>query len=98
MDQHPLTVPADGDRDRLHRREAVGRPVARVDVDVAAPEAVRTMIAMGGAGRVGRDVEPAMIAAECGRAFQGNGNSEMERERRRRTSRTPGPGHSKTVL
>jgi hypothetical protein len=64
MDQDPLAVLANGDGDRLHRGLAVGRPVARVDVEVTRPEAARAVVAMGGAGRGERDVEPAVDAAE----------------------------------
>src|SRR6185369_2691687 len=64
MDEDPFAVLADGDRDRLHRGLTVGRAVARVDVEVTRPQAVRAMVAMGGAGRGERDVEPAMDAAE----------------------------------
>ena len=35
MDEDPLAVLANGDRDRLHRGQAVGCAVARVDVEVA---------------------------------------------------------------
>jgi hypothetical protein len=69
MDQDPLAVLADGDRDRFHRGEAVGRPVTRVVVDMTTPEAVRTVVAMGRAGSVGGDVQPAMVAAEGERTF-----------------------------
>ena len=64
MDQDPLTILADGDRDRLHRGEAVGLPVARVDVEMTRPEAVGTVVPVGRAGRVGWDVETAMDAPE----------------------------------
>src|SRR6187402_276126 len=46
MDQDPLAVLADGDRDRFHRGEAVRGAVARVVVDVAGPEAVRTVVSV----------------------------------------------------
>ena len=64
VDEDPFAILADRDRDRLHRRLAVRRTVARVDVEVTRPEAVRAMVAMAGAGRHERDVEPAMDAAE----------------------------------
>jgi hypothetical protein len=70
MDEDPFAVPADGDRDRLHRGEAVGRPVAWVVVDVTAPEAARTVIAMCCAGGVGWNVQPAVVAAKAARLFQ----------------------------
>jgi hypothetical protein len=65
MDQDPLAVLADGDRDGLHGRLAIGRAVARLVVEVTTPQAVRAMVAMGGAGGGQRDVEPAMDAAEA---------------------------------
>ena len=65
MDQDPLAILADGDGDRLHRGQAVGRAIARIDVDVTRPEAVGAVVAMGGAGRGKRDVEPAMDAAKA---------------------------------
>jgi hypothetical protein len=64
MNEDPLAVLANGDRDRLHRGLAVGRAVAPVVVEVTRPEAVGAMVAVGGAGRGERDVEPAMDAAE----------------------------------
>ena len=66
VDEDPLAAAANRDGDRLHRRPAVGVPVARdVIVEVAAPQAVGAVIAVVGAGGVQGDVEPAVPAAEC---------------------------------
>jgi hypothetical protein len=97
MDQDPLAVLADGDRDRLHRGEAVGRAVARVDVEVARPEAVRTVVSMSGSGSVRRNVEPTVDAPEGGRAFQGWDGLRVSVSRPSKDV-TPGPGNTKTVL
>src|SRR5205085_6893783 len=68
VDEHPLAVASGRDRDRLHERAAVGSPVAgRAGVEVAAPQAVRTVVAMCGAGRVLRDVEAAPATSERAR-------------------------------
>lgn len=66
MDEDPLAAAANRDGNRLHQRPALPVPVTRdVVVEVAAPQAVWTVIAMAGAGRVKGDVEPAVPAAEC---------------------------------
>jgi hypothetical protein len=66
VDEDPLAAAANRDGDRLHRRPAVGVPVAGdVIVEVAAPQAVGAVIAVVGAGGVQGDVEPAVPAAEC---------------------------------
>jgi hypothetical protein len=65
VDQDPLPVPAHGDGDRLHRRTALGRPVSRaVVIEVPAPQAVRTVIAVRGAEGVCRDIQPTVPASE----------------------------------
>ena len=65
VDEHPFAVPADGHGDGLHRRTAIRVPIARVVVvEVTAPEAVGTVVAMRGAGRVEPDVEAAVAASE----------------------------------
>jgi hypothetical protein len=64
----PLAAAAHGDADRLHERAAVGLPVAgSVVVEMTAPQTVRTVVPMGGAGRVEGHVEPAMAATERAR-------------------------------
>src|SRR5262245_22062281 len=63
VDDRPLAVIAYGDR--LHGGAARRRAVAGdVVVEVPAPQAARTVISMHGAGRVERDVQPAVAAAE----------------------------------
>ena len=75
VDEHPLALAADGDGDRLHAGAALVQhgAVARSVVDVAGPQAWRAVIAMLGAGRVGRDVETTVHASEraglCARAM-----------------------------
>ena len=64
VDEYPFTVATYGDRDRFHRRLAVLGTIAGPVVDVTAPQAVRAMVSMSGAGRVVRNVEAAMAAAE----------------------------------
>ena len=70
VDEHPFAVTAHGNRDGLHGRLAVGRPVARIVVDVPAPEAVRAMVPVGRAGRRRGNVQPAMHATEGSDRFQ----------------------------
>lgn len=64
MDDDPFTVFAYADRDRLHRGAAFGGTVARRIVEVTAPQAIRTVVAVRGARRMQRDVEPAVATAE----------------------------------
>src|SRR5215207_11179116 len=65
--QRPFAVGAHADRDRLHRASAIGGAVAgRGRVEMPAPQAARTVVSMFGAGRVHRDVEPAVAATEAG--------------------------------
>jgi hypothetical protein len=56
----------DIDADGLHRAATGASAVARLDVDVARPEAVRAVIAMLRADRAARHFLPAMDARECG--------------------------------
>jgi hypothetical protein len=62
VDDDPLALAADADRDRLHPGAAVGCPIAGSAVDVTAPQACRAVVAVRCAGSVGRDVEPAVDA------------------------------------
>lgn len=71
MNEHPLAVLPNGNGDRFHRGQAVGRAVARIVVEVTRPEAVRTVISVSGARCACRDVEPAVNAAERLSLFQG---------------------------
>jgi hypothetical protein len=64
VDEHPLTRPADRDRDRFHQRAALRGSVARRLVDVTAPQAVRTVVAVRGSDALGGYVEAAMAASE----------------------------------
>jgi hypothetical protein len=66
--ERPLAVLADGYADRLHRARALGGAVAGGVVDMAAPQAVGAVVAVLGARRVQRDVEPAAPAAEAVRS------------------------------
>ena len=70
MDEHPFTILPYGDGDGFHGRLTVGCPVARLVVDVLAPETARAMVAVGRAGGVSRDVDSAMAAPEGLRWFQ----------------------------
>jgi hypothetical protein len=65
MDEDPLSVSANRDRDRFHERAAMRGPIARtLIVQVAAPQAVRAMVAVSGSQGVIRDVQPAVAAPE----------------------------------
>lgn len=65
VDKDPLATPSDCDGERFHGRAAVGVPVSGdIIVEVAAPEAIGTVIAVVGAGGVEGDVDPAVPAAE----------------------------------
>ena len=66
VDDHPLALAADGDRDRLHAGTAVVEhgAVARPIVDVTRPQARRAVVAMLRARCIGGHVEPALDAAE----------------------------------
>jgi hypothetical protein len=65
MNEDPLSVPANGDGDRFHERAALRVAIARtVVVQVAAPQAVRAVIAVSGADGAGRNVQAAMAATE----------------------------------
>jgi aryl-alcohol dehydrogenase-like predicted oxidoreductase len=67
MDEHPFPVPAHGDRDRFHRRTALGVAIAGPVVEVATPQTVGAMVAMSGAGCVIGDVESTLAAPEGSR-------------------------------
>lgn len=63
VDQHPAAFAADGDRYRLHTARAVSLPVSGgVAIKVPGPQAAGTMVAMGCAGGVQRNVYAAMPA------------------------------------
>jgi len=63
VNQHPAAFATDGDRYRLHAARAVGLPVAgNISIKMPGPQAARTVIAMGRAGGVQRDVYAAMAA------------------------------------
>lgn len=64
VDEDPLALAADGDGNRLHRGAAVGGTIPRLLVDVAAPEAGRTVVAMLRTRRVAGNVGAAVHAAE----------------------------------
>jgi len=64
VDDDPLPVSSNGDGDRFHERAAVRGSIAGTVVQVAAPQAVRAMVAVSGAKGVGRDVQPAVATAE----------------------------------
>jgi hypothetical protein len=64
MNDDPLPVSANGDGDRFHERATVCGSIAGTVVDVAAPQAVRAVVAVSGAEGVGRDVQPAVATAE----------------------------------
>jgi len=68
MHQHPLAVATDGDGDGFHERAAICVAVAgTVVIEVTAPQAVRTMVAVSRAHGVGRHVDAAMATSERGR-------------------------------
>src|SRR6185503_4649458 len=52
VDEHPFAATAYRNGERFHPRAAVGGAVTGPLVDVFAPQAVRTMVAMRGAGGV----------------------------------------------
>jgi hypothetical protein len=65
MDEDPFTVATNGDRDGFHERAALGVSVAgTVVVEVAAPQAVRAVVAVRGARGTHRHVQAAVAAAE----------------------------------
>ncbi len=66
VDEHPLSLAAHGDRDRLHAGAALVEhgAVARPVVDVSGPEAGGAVIAMLSTRSVGRHVETAVDATE----------------------------------
>jgi hypothetical protein len=66
VDEHPLAAAPDTDRDGFHGRPAVveSRAVTGPVVDMATPQAVGTVVAMGRARGIERDVEPAVAAPE----------------------------------
>src|SRR5215218_3455148 len=69
MDERPFAVVANADRDRRHRGGAVRAAVAgHVVVEVLAPQAVGAVVAVLGARRIQRYVEPAVTASERARA------------------------------
>ena len=64
VDQHPLAVAANGDGDGFHGREAGRRAVTRLDVDVAAPQAIRAVVTVGSPRCDDWDIDAAMTASE----------------------------------
>lgn len=64
MDDRPLAVLADFDRDGFHGLAAGAAPIARLFVEVARPEAARAVVAMGCAEGLGRHVVLADDAGE----------------------------------
>jgi len=64
MDDDPLSVSTHGDGDRFHERAALRGSIAGTVIQVAAPQAVRAVVAVSRAEGVGRDVQPAMATAE----------------------------------
>jgi hypothetical protein len=69
MDDDPLPVSSNGDGDRLHERATVRVSIAGTVVQVAAPQAVRAVVAMSGAEGIGRDVQAAVATAERASPF-----------------------------
>jgi hypothetical protein len=69
MDQHPLAVSSDADRDGLHERAAIGVSVAgAVVVEMSAPQTIGAVIPMRGAEGLDGDIQPAVAASERIRA------------------------------
>ena len=69
MDQHPLAVSPDADRDGLHERAAIGVSVAgAVVVEMAAPQTIWAVIPVCGAEGLDGDIKAAVSAAERIRA------------------------------
>ena len=65
VDEDPAALAANGNGDRLHATGALGLPVPRrVAIEVARPQATRTVIAMRCSGRVERDSYAAVTAPE----------------------------------
>jgi hypothetical protein len=66
MDENPLAVPADRDRDWLHRGPTIRSAVARtVVVEMTAPEAIRAVVPVRRSESASRDLETASAASEC---------------------------------
>jgi len=69
MDQHPLAVTSDADRDGLHERTAIGVSVAgAVVVEMAAPQTIGAVIPVCRAEGLDGDIQPAVAASERIRA------------------------------
>jgi hypothetical protein len=65
MDEDPFAIAANGDRDRLHERAALRRPITRVVVvEVTAPQAARAVVPVRRSRRVCGDVQPATATSE----------------------------------
>ena len=64
VDDRPLTIAANLDRDRFHRGAAGVGAIARFVVDVTRPEAAGAVVAMLGAEGLGGDVTLAAGAGE----------------------------------
>src|SRR5688500_5702084 len=74
MGEEPFSVAAHRDGDGLHRGPTARVAVTgHVVVEVAAPQACRAVVAMGGAGCVERHVEAATSAAKGARVVSGAG-------------------------
>jgi len=68
VNEHPLSVSANSDRDRLHERTAVCRTVPwGVCIEMTGPQAVGAVVAVSGPDGMDRHVQPAMAAAERAR-------------------------------
>ncbi len=71
VNQHPLVLAADGDRDRLHGARAASLPVTGdVAIKVPGPQAAGAVVAMRRAGSVQRDIYAAMSALKRARKRQ----------------------------
>ena len=62
MDQSPLAVLSDPHGNRFHDAAAIRRPVARLNVQMLAGQAIGTVVAMRAARALRRDGAPADLA------------------------------------
>ena len=66
VDDLPFAAPIDRDGDRLHATAAKRGAVTRRVIEMHAPQAMRTMVAVLRAGNVEREFKPAVVAFEVG--------------------------------
>jgi hypothetical protein len=65
VDDRPFPIPANPDGDGFHLPATALQTIARLDVQVTAPETIRAMIPMFGAVGIGIDRPAALLANEA---------------------------------